>query len=85
MCGAFSCLSTAVLKATDGGVTFGGIVPASSAHGGLAGSSVGAFLPDFSSRLFFRAFLPSFSFRASLPSARELLQTLPNGAVDNRC
>ena len=50
-------LSTAVLKATDGGVTFGGIVPASSAHGGLAGSSVGAFLPDFSSGLFFRASL----------------------------
>ena len=27
----------------------------------------------------------SFSFGASLPSARELSQTLPNGAVDNRC
>lgn len=29
--------------------------------------------------------LPVFSFEASLPSARELPQTLPNGAVDNRC
>ena len=30
------------------------------------------------------AFLPGFSFGTSLPSARELPQTLPNGAVDNR-
>ena len=45
---------------------------AASVRGGLAVLLPGAFLPDFPSG-------------ASLPSARELLQTLPNGAVDNRC
>lgn len=32
-----------------------------------------------------RVLLPGFSSGASLPSVHELSQTLPNGAVDNRC
>lgn len=63
------------MPAASAFVTSAGVgcsVSAGSARVGLAGSSAGASLLGFSSG-------------ASLPSVHELPQTLPNGAVDNRC
>ena len=72
-------LSTSALKATGLQATGGGT------------ATMGCVVPAaFCIRCFYawRAWavlLLGFSFGASLPSARELPQTLPNVAVDNRC
>lgn len=84
VCGAFSCLSTAALEAIGGGATKVGPCL-------LVLRLLLLRLSDVLYPLVLRVWRAcgssagSFSFGASLPSVHELSQTLPNGAVDNRC